>query len=260
MNHAIILEKKMNTVYINEFGVRPWTSIHPTINKQFITLTLLDHDFDSVWESWCKVMDALSEEWPIKKQWRSLQTLETNSITQAYLLNKDMKKMANDWDIFKRNEKSKIYSAIKNHPSDPRTINNLPITGSRDTLLVIQKSEAPIEELWSAMTIFEKDISPEKMSVFLEYQANTLLCQFYDDAETHAHAAAQFIYQTCRENKNILEKIKSFFPSISVTDVHHYINETKKHERTDPEQKNCWENKYRERSHQTQHPQKAQPS
>ncbi|NWE21965.1 hypothetical protein [Pseudomonas sp. P7548] len=133
--------------------------------------------------------------------------------------------MANDWDIFKKNEKSKIYSAIKTHPRDPRAINNLPITGSRDTLLVSQKSEAPIEELWSAMTIFEKEISPEKMSVFLEYQTNTLLCQFYDDAETHA--AAQFIYQTCRENKNILEKIKSFFPSISVTDVHHYINETK---------------------------------
>lgn len=214
----------MSTVYINEFGVRPWTCIHPTINKQFITLTLLDHDFDSVWESWCKVMDTLSEEWPIKKQWLSLQTFETNSITQAYLWNKDIEKMANDWDICKKNEKSNIYSAIKTHPSNPWAINNLALTGSGDTLLVSQKSGNPTEELWSAMTIFEKQITPEKMSVFLEYQANTLLCQFYD---VETHAAAQFIYQTCRENKNILEKIKRIFPSISVTDVHHYINGTK---------------------------------
>ena len=214
----------MRTVYINEFGIRPWESSHPTTDAKFTTTTLVDHDFTSVWGSWCTLMGALSKDWPIKRQWYSSTNSEFNSLTEEYLFKKDIAKTLKNGDLCKKNKNNNVYSTIKILPSNPWKIENLAFEGSHDTLLVIQKTETSIEEFWSSMTVFESHITPENISVFLESQASTLLCRFYD---TETHAAAQFIYQTCRENKIILEKIKSFFPSISVTDVHHYINGTK---------------------------------
>ncbi len=56
-----------------------------------------------------------------------------------------------------------------------------------------------------------------------------LLCRFYD---SETHAAAQFIYQSHHENEIILKKIKARFKKLSIEDVHHYINGTKKHNHT----------------------------
>lgn len=75
------------------------------------------------------------------------------------------------------------------------------------------------------MTIFEKRITPENISTFLQPQPNILLCRFYD---SETHAAAQFIYQSHHENEIILNKIKTCFKKLSIEDVHHYINGTKK--------------------------------
>lgn len=58
----------MKTAYINQFGIRPWESIHPTGNVRFTTTTLINHNFNSVWESWCEIMGQLVG-WPIKRAW-----------------------------------------------------------------------------------------------------------------------------------------------------------------------------------------------
>lgn len=215
----------MGTIYINEFGVRPWESIYPTNNPTFTTTTLIDHDFNSVWESWCDVMDKLSDEWPVKTQWHSAITADFNSKTEEYLFKKNIAKMLSSEGLCKKNHKSHIYSTIKKVPREPRKIENFALKGSHDSLLIIQKAEIKIEEAWSRMTIFESQITPEKIGSFLDSQANTLLCRFYD-AETHA--AAQFIYKTNHENEILLEQIKDRFREIKIEDIHHYINKTQR--------------------------------
>lgn len=215
----------MKTMYINEAGVRPWESIHPTTDKRFTTTTLLAHDFNSVWKSWCDIMDLLSAEWPIKREWTSTTTADFNSKAEEYLFKKNTIKTLSIGDLLKKNEKTNIYSTIKNHPSHSKKIQNLVFEGSHDALLVIQKFETDIEELWLGMTVFENLITPEKISAFLESQTGTLLCRFYD---SETHAAAQLTYQTTYENEIILGKIKNLFRKINIEDVHHYINGTKK--------------------------------
>lgn len=75
------------------------------------------------------------------------------------------------------------------------------------------------------MTIFENRITPEKISTFLDFQDDILLCRFY---ESETHAAAQFIYHTNTESENILETIKNRFNKTSIEDVHLYINSKQK--------------------------------
>ncbi len=123
----------------------------------------------------------------------------------------------------KKNEKSNIYSTIRNQPKSPRQIEIFNFEASHDTLLVMQRTETKIEELWSEMTSFETQISPEKLGSFLVQQGNILLCRFY---ESETHAAAQLIYQNTHENIVILDSVNNLFKKINTEDVHHYINNT----------------------------------
>lgn len=170
-------------------------------------------------------MEPLSEKWPIKKQWDSALTAEFNSKTEEYLFKKNTAKTLHNGDLYKKNEKSNIYSTIKNLPGNPKWIKNQTFEGSHDVILIAQKTESDIEELWSKMTIFENRITPEKISTFLDFQDDILLCRFY---ESETHAAAQFIYHTNTESENILETIKNRFNKTSIEDVHLYINSKQK--------------------------------
>lgn len=211
----------MKTAYINEPGIRPWELTRPTTDVEFTTTTLINRDFKSVWESWCEAMGQLSTAWPFKREWSSVTGADFNSKTEEYLFNKDIATKIKCGEFFKKNEKSNIYSTIKNRPNDPRQIEHLALQGSHDVILAIQKNEIDMEELWKKMTIFEFNITPEKIRKFLKSQVGTFICRFYD---TETHAAAQFIYQSCRANDVILEEVKNRFYAITIEDVHIYIN------------------------------------
>lgn len=215
----------MSTVYISETGIRPWESIHPTQDDRFTTTTLVDHDFQSVWTSWCNVMDQLSKEWPFKREWRSTVTANFNSRAEEYLFKKNTTKTLKPGDLCKKNEKTNIYSTIKNRSSNPSEIENLAFEGSHDVLLVIQKTKNEINELWSQMTVLESQITPKNITTLLASPTDILLCRFY---ESETHATCQFTYRSTDENKTISKTIESLFKKIYTQDVHHYINSTKK--------------------------------
>ncbi|EFQ63832.1 hypothetical protein PFWH6_2431 [Pseudomonas fluorescens WH6] len=73
----------MKTVYINESGVRPWKSINPTNDARLTTTTLLDHGFNSVWESWRDVMTPYPT-----REWSATTNVDFNLKTDEYLYKK----------------------------------------------------------------------------------------------------------------------------------------------------------------------------
>lgn len=215
----------MSTVYISETGIRPWESIHPTQDDRFTTTTLVDHDFQSIWTSWCNVMDQLSQEWPFKREWRSTGNANFNSRAEEYLFKKNTTKTLKPGDLCKKNEKTNIYSTIKNRPSTPSEIENLALEGSHDVLLIIQKTKNEINELWSQMTALESQITPKNITTLLASPTDILLCRFY---ESETHATCQFIYRATDNNKKISKTIESLFKQINIQDVHRHINRTQK--------------------------------
>ncbi|WP_248752144.1 hypothetical protein [Pseudomonas sp. MWU15-20650] len=210
----------MKTAYINGFGIRPWESAHPTDDVKFTTTTLTNHNFNSLWESWCEIMDQLVD-WPIKREWRAATGAAFNSRTEEYLYKKNHTNTLNAEDLFKKNKKSNIYSTIRNLPNSPRNIDNLALEGSHDTLMIIEKNRSEIEKLWTNMTIFEKSITPEKISIFLESQPDTILCRFYD---SETHTAAQFFYITNDNDNTLLNLMEHNFSQLHENEICSYIN------------------------------------
>lgn len=211
----------MKTVYIDEPGVKPWEGRDQKNDPAFTTITLIDHDFISVWSSWCEVAEKLSKNWPIKQEWRSIGGAEFNSKSEEYLLKKSLSNQLKNGDFFKKNETSKIYSVIKNRPSEPRKIDYQALEGSQDVLLLLQKSSSEICDLWTSMTIFETSITAVKIHDYLKAHPSTMLCRFYD-SETHAAAQLSFSTEYKSEVISALNKIKS--AKISASDVHCFID------------------------------------
>ncbi|NIL17433.1 hypothetical protein AU074_06665 [Pseudomonas sp. ATCC PTA-122608] len=211
----------MKTAYINEVGVKPWNEIEQIDDARFSTLTLIDHDFHGVWSSWCNVAEYLLEEWPIKREWRSIGWGEFFSKTEEYLLKKRLSDQIKNGDVFEKNINTNIYSIIKNLPTNPKKIINSALEGSSETILVMQKSGAAIEQLWIDMTIFEKRATTESTSTFLKNQTHTILCRFFD---SETHAAAQFISMIDAQENLVSAIKKNEIREITQQDVYRYIH------------------------------------
>lgn len=211
----------MKTKYINESGIRLWNDIEQSGDGRFFTLTLIDHNFEGVWRSWCNVAECLIEEWPIKREWRSIGWGDFSSKTEKYLLNKRLSEEINDGDLFGGNESANTYSIIKNLPTDPKKIINLALEGSSDTLLVMQKTGSTIEQLWADMTIFEKRVVTKNVSIFLERHPEIVICRFFD---SETHAAVQFI-SLAELQAGLIDAVKkNEIREITQEDVCGYIN------------------------------------
>jgi|GEM_PF-1629152 len=213
----------MSTAYISEIGVRPWESIRPNDDTKFVTLTLINHTFSDVWESWCEIMEQLPEEWSTIREWRSIAGTGFNSKTEEYLFKKNILNGLNSEDIFRANESSKLYSIIKRLPSKSSLIDRRALEGSHGVMLVIERVETETEmsELWTRMTAFEKRITPDKIGNFLESTSNAMLCRFYD---SETHAAAQFFYTHNLKNNIVLELLKRHFGQLHIDEVSGFIN------------------------------------
>lgn len=211
----------MKTAYINETGVKPWNGVEQIDDSQFSTLTLIDHDFPCVWDSWCNVAECLVEEWPIKREWRSIGWGDFYSRTEEYLLKKELADQIKNGDLFGKNDSTNIYSIIKNIPTLPRDITNSALEGSSETILIMQKSVPSIEQLWTDMTIFEKKVTTKNIKTFLETHPQTVLCRFFD---SETHAAAQFISMIDVQEKLVSAIQKNEIREITQREVYSYIH------------------------------------
>ena len=85
----------------------------------------------------------------------------------------------------------------------------------------MQETQSNIDKLWKNMLIFEKDITAEKIEIFLGENENLLICRFYEE---ETHAASQFMYSTGLEIE-INSAIKNNkFLKIEDHDISNYIN------------------------------------
>lgn len=211
----------MKTAYIIETGIKPWDQIVQIGDAQFSTLTLIDHDFRCVWDSWCNVAECLVEEWPIKLEWRSTGWVDFCSKTEEYLLKKELAGQIKNGDLFGKNDSTNIYTIIKNIPNRPRDIINSALEGSSETILIMQKSVPLIEQLWADMTIFEKKVTTKNIKTFLEIHPQTVLCRFFD---SETHAAAQFISMIDTQENLVSAIKKNEIREITQQDVYRYIH------------------------------------
>jgi hypothetical protein len=78
----------METVFICEDGIYPWDQVTHSDDKDFLTLTLLNHDLIDAWPSWRSLELSLKEIWPAVVKWGT-HGIKPYSKIQEYLALKE---------------------------------------------------------------------------------------------------------------------------------------------------------------------------
>lgn len=128
-------------------------------------MTLIDHDFISVWFSWCEDAERLSKNWPIKQEWRSIDGAEFNSKAKEYLLKKSLSNKLKNRGFFSKNEASKIYSIIKisTGRAEPNRPSGLGRLARR--CFIASRSRSEICNHWTSMKVLETSITAVKSTI-----------------------------------------------------------------------------------------------
>ncbi|MDY0833885.1 hypothetical protein [Pseudomonas sp. SED1] len=207
----------MNTVFICEDGIYPWDQVIHSYDKDFLTLTLLNHEIKEAWPSWCKLEFLLKEKWPFTVRWGTY-GIKPYSKTMEYVTIKEFSKKAGPGDILLKNEVTSVYSYIQqlNTPStetDPSTLGS----ACNSIRLMIQNERTA--ELSQRLSALDYILTTNDFRLIL-FNSSTLSIRFFN-GETYG--AIQLICHSKHKNL-ILSKINELeIKEITRSDIYEYM-------------------------------------
>lgn len=209
----------MNTVFIQKTGIHPWDQLHPTEEQEYVTISLLNQDFEGVWKTWQAFVSLLNHNWPTIAEWYST-SVPQYSKTQEHLALKHFLKNSDPKDIFKKNETTLVYSGIEYLNDNPEHIDPTKLKSYRRSVTLLMKKDYQPELLWQQLSHLNHLSTTDDFKLILEENEN-LSFRFYD-AETHG--VAQLICSS--KHLPLLDKIieKLNLERIQQKDVYEYIH------------------------------------
>ncbi|NVZ81417.1 hypothetical protein [Pseudomonas yamanorum] len=207
----------MNTVFICEDGIYPWDQVTHSDDKDFLTLTLLNHEIKEAWPSWCKLEFLLKEKWPFTVRWGT-DGIKPYSKTMEYLTIREFSKKAGPRDILLKNEVTSVYSYIKqlntsSTETDPSTLGS----ACNSIRLMIQNER--IAELSQKLSALDYISAIDDFRLIL-FNSSTLSIRFFN-GETYG--AIQLICHS-EHKKLILSKINEIeIKEITKNEIYDYL-------------------------------------
>ncbi|NWB55609.1 hypothetical protein [Pseudomonas sp. F8002] len=207
----------MNTVFICEDGIYPWDQVIHSDDKDFLTLTLLNHEIREAWPSWCKLEFLLKEKWPFTVRWGTY-GIKPYSKTMEYVTIKEFSKKAGPNDTLLKNKVSSVYSYIKqlNTPStetDPSTLGS----ACNSIRLMIQNERT--DELSQKLSALDYISTIDDFRLIL-FDSSTLSIRFFN-GETYG--AIQLICHS-KHKSLILSKVNEIeTKEITRSEIYNYM-------------------------------------
>ncbi|WP_042944458.1 hypothetical protein [Pseudomonas lactucae] len=175
----------MDTVFIHKTGIHPWAYPHPTEDQGYVTITLLNQDFESVWKTWLALALVLKHEWPVILTWYTTRAPKYSK-TQEYLALKRFAKSAAPKDIFRKNEETSIYSGVEHLNTNPEHIDPNKLKTYRSHVTLMTKQDYQAELLWQRLSHLKYISTTDDLKLILADE-EILAFRFYD-SETHGVA------------------------------------------------------------------------
>lgn len=175
----------MDTVFIYETGIHPWDQLYPTNDGDYLTISLLNQDFQSVWTTWRLFASLLTSEWPVILTWYTT-SFPQRTKTQEYLTLKHFRSNSAPKDVFKKNEENLVYSGIEHLNKDPKKIDPAKLKSYRRSLTLMLKQENLEDQLWQRLSHITDITTTEDFKIILA-GSESITFRFYD-AETHGVA------------------------------------------------------------------------
>lgn len=209
----------MNTVLIKEIGIHPWEQLYYSKDENFITITLLNQDYENAWETWCKFSLSLTQRWPKIVQWHTKLT-PYFSKSQEYLALKKFAANSTSGDILKKDESTGIYSRITLLNPDPFKIDRTQVACLGTSITLMQKQNSANLNTWTRLSKLGYISTIEDIKLVLADKLS-ISFSFYN---TETHGAAQLICHS--EHLPFLNKIikEMYLEEIQQEGVYEYIH------------------------------------
>lgn len=207
----------MNTAFICEDGIYPWDQVTHSDDKDFLTLTLLNHEIKEAWPSWCKLEFLLKEKWPFTVRWGTY-GIKPYSKTMEYVTIKEFSKKAGPGDILQKNEVTSVYSYITqlNSPSTETDPSTLGSACNSIRLMIQNETTAELSQKLSALD-YISTIDDFRLILF---DSSTLSIRFFN-GETYG--AIQLICHS-KHKGFILSKLSEIeIKEITRSGIYNYI-------------------------------------
>ncbi|OLY73175.1 hypothetical protein AU074_31605 [Pseudomonas sp. ATCC PTA-122608] len=142
----------MKTVFIYEDGIYPWDQVTHSDDKDFLTLTLINHEIKEAWPSWCKFEFLLKEKWPFRVTWGTY-GIKPYRKAMEYVTIKEFSKKAGPRDILLKNKVTSVYSYIQqlNTPSTETAPSTLGSACNSIRLMIQNERTAELSQRLSAL-------------------------------------------------------------------------------------------------------------
>lgn len=209
----------MKSVFIREIGIHPWDQPHGCNDENYITITLLNQNYEGAWKTWCEFSSPLTKKFNTLVHWHTRLTPYLNK-TQEYVSKKEFSKKAKAGDIFRKNELTGIYSKIVQLNTDPFCIDHMCMTDYRTSITIMQKNSVNLENLWQQLCNLTDISNTDDFKLILS-KKSSISFRFYD---TETYGAAQAICHS--EHLPLLNKIitEMKIEEISQNDVYAYLH------------------------------------
>ncbi|NIL20779.1 hypothetical protein [Pseudomonas sp. AN3A02] len=207
----------METVFTCEDGIFPWDQVIHSDDKDFLTVTLLNHDLIDAWPSWCSLELSLKEIWPAVVQWGT-HGIKPYSKTQEYLALKEFAKNAGPEDVFKKNEITEVYSYIR-HLNTPATEIDPSTLGGTRSVVQLMTQNNKTAALWKRLSALDYISTTNDFRLILA-DRSILSARFFD-GETYG--AIQLICHSNHKNL-ILSKVNEIeIKEITRSGIYEYM-------------------------------------
>lgn len=210
----------MDTVFILKTGIWLWEQQHPTEEREYITISLLNQNFENVWKTWRIFASLLTQEWPMILTWYTTTTPQYSK-THEYLTLKDFSKNSGPKDIFKKHEKTLIYSGIEYLNPNPEYIDPAKLKGYRSSATLMLRQDSQPEQLWQRLSHLNNISTTDDLKLILS-DKESLAFRFYD---TETHGVAQLTSHSMHKVK-LAHAINTLnIKEIPETGVYGYIHD-----------------------------------
>lgn len=209
----------MDTVFIHETGIHLWAQLHPTEEQGYVTISLLNQDFENVWKTWSTLTALLIHEWPVMLTWYTTRTPQYSK-THEYLTLKRFSKNSAPNDIFRKNDETLIYSGIEYLNTNPEHIDPNKLKGHRSCVTLMVRQDYQPELLWQRLSHLKYISTTEDLKLILADE-KSLAFRFYD---TETHGVVQVICHSMHSTKlkNAISTLN--IKEILQTGVYEYIH------------------------------------
>ncbi len=181
----------MKPIYLYDTGIKPWEQTVTVDGSRFATITVVHRSIRELFDLWVVLAATISQRLPRLLKWRTVGHSIEGAKVQELKLVKQLKSQLSDGDYLEKNNKSGIFSYVKQITVPIIEFDLNTITQTRYTvLLFLPEGEPNNYAIWEQFRTSDNGLEAKGMESSLSSYNQLVICRL---SESDTHASLQLI-------------------------------------------------------------------